>query len=249
MAVTASPEQQRLLLDVQALDTKLLQLAHKRATVEQVKLVQDLEVALGSLDMQLVAARTHLADLSLSQSKAESDVEQVRNRAKRDQERLDSGAVNAVKELESLQHEIVSLSRRQAELEDVELEVMQQVEESQQVLERLTNERTEIETQLGTVRAELTAIMADLDGQKSALDSDRAGLAADVPADLLAFYDKVRADSGGVGAAMLHRGACQGCRIAVDATELQRIRNIDPQVVVRCEECRRILVRTAESGL
>ncbi|MEI6405714.1 MAG: C4-type zinc ribbon domain-containing protein [Actinomycetes bacterium] len=249
MAVTASSEQQRLLLDVQALDTKLLQLAHKRAGVPQVKETQDLEVALGSLDMQIVAAKTHLSDLSLGQAKAESDVEQVRSRAARDQERLDSGAVNAVKELESLQHEIVSLSRRQAELEEVELEIMQQVEESQQILDRLVHERADTEQQLETKRAELTEIMADLDAAKASMEHDRAGIANDVPSDLLAFYDKIRADLGGVGASMLHRASCQGCHIAVDATELQRIRGIAPEVVVRCEECRRILVRTSESGL
>jgi len=75
--------------------------------------------------MRLVAAQTEASDLKLNQLKAEADVDQVVTRTKRDQDRLDSGAVSAPKELESLQHEIATLGKRQAELEDVELEIMQ----------------------------------------------------------------------------------------------------------------------------
>ena len=41
MAVTASPEQQQALLDLQGLDTKLLQLAHKRSGLPEIAAAQD----------------------------------------------------------------------------------------------------------------------------------------------------------------------------------------------------------------
>ena len=74
-------------------------------------------------------------------------------------------------------------------------------------------------------------------------------MAPEIPADLLALYDRIRADSGGIGAAPLHRGRCQGCQITLTPADLGRIRAEPADEVVRCEECRRILVRTAESGL
>ncbi|MCF8528271.1 MAG: nucleic acid-binding protein, partial [Candidatus Nanopelagicales bacterium] len=68
-------------------------------------------------------------------------------------------------------------------------------------------------------------------------------------ADLLSLYNKIRAEQGGVGAAALHRGSCQGCRLTLPPTEIEELRAAAPDAVIRCEECRRILVRTPESGL
>jgi predicted nucleic acid-binding Zn-ribbon protein len=248
MAVTATPEQQRALLDVQALDTSLLQVAHKRGSIPETAMVRELEVELGSIDMRIVAAATEMSDRTLDLRKAESDVEQVVNRAKRDRERMDSGAVSA-KDMENLQHEIESLARRQSELEDVELEVMQSLEEATAAHDALVASRAEVELKLTETRARLTEATDALDATQAGIDQERVIAVAAVPADLLALYDKVRADQGGVGAALLQRGTCQGCHIALDAGELDRIRATAPDAIVRCEECRRILVRTAESGL
>jgi predicted nucleic acid-binding Zn-ribbon protein len=66
---------------------------------------------------------------------------------------------------------------------------------------------------------------------------------------LLALYERIRTQTGGTGAAMLQARQCQGCRLELYGNELSAVRNADPHEVVRCENCGRILVRTAESGL
>lgn len=76
----------------------------------------------------IVGAETDQSDLTREQTKADGDVEQVRRRSARDQQRLDSGQVSAPRELEQLQHEIATLGRRQNELEDIELEIMERLE-------------------------------------------------------------------------------------------------------------------------
>jgi len=249
MAVTASPDQQKLLLDLQAFDTKLLQLAHKRAGLPEISAAQDLEVELGSIKMRLVAAQTEASDLKLNQLKAESDVEQVVARARRDQERLDSGAVSAPKELESLQHEIGTLAKRQAELEDIELEIMQAYENAQQAVTDLLASEIETTEKLATVTQSRDDLFADIDFEVNAITSQRNEIANQLPADLISLYDKIRADQGGVGAALIHRGSCQGCHITIDAQEIDQIRKMSADAIARCDQCRRILVRTAESGL
>ena len=62
------------------------------------------------------------------------------------------------------------------------------------------------------------------------------------------LYEKVR-ETTGMGAAMLRAGRCEGCRLELSGSERARVRGADPDEVVQCEECRRILVRTNESGL
>lgn len=249
MAIQASAEQQSALLDLQKHDTELLQLAHRRSALPQIAQVQDLAAQLGSFQLKLVAIKTEISDISLAQTKADNDVSQVVQRAERDQQRLDSGAVTSSKDLEALQHEIVSLRKRQTELEDVELEIMEQLEQARAV-------QVEIEAQVVATSAELEQATHSRDDEFADIDalianemSVRQQVAQNVDPELLALYDKVRIDLGGVGAALLHRGACQGCHISLDATEVDRIRNLPSDTVVRCEECRRILVRTAESGL
>lgn len=249
MAVTANPEQQQALLDLQGFDTKLLQLAHKRAGLPEIAAAQDLEVELGSIKMRLVAAQTEASDLKLNQLKAESDVEQVVARARRDQERLDSGAVSASKELESLQHEIGTLSKRQAELEDIELEIMQAYENATQAVTDLLASEIETTEKLAAVTQTRDDLFADIDFEISSVTSQRTEIATGLPADLIALYDKIRADQGGVGAALIHRGSCQGCHITIDAQEIDQIRKMSADSIARCDQCRRILVRTAESGL
>jgi hypothetical protein len=74
-------------------------------------------------------------------------------------------------------------------------------------------------------------------------------VAAEIPGELIDLYEKIRAAQGGVGAAQLHRGRCEGCHLSLDAASLEQLRAAAPDAVVRCEECRRILVRTVDSGL
>ena len=91
-------------------------------------------------------------------------------------------------------------------------------------------------------------VLAEINELANKATEARATVVGDIPADLLALYDKIRASSG-LGAAALRRGQCGGCREMLSTVELNEIRAAAPDEVVRHEECRRILVRTADSGL
>jgi uncharacterized protein len=246
--LNASPDDQRRLLDLQGLDTRIDQIAHRRSALPQHARVAELEQRLLELHDEVVVAETELTDIGRELVKAEGDVELVRQRAARDQGRLDSGQ-GLHKELESLQHELGSLAKRQNDLEDIELEVMERLEAVTTSADRLRSERTAVEDDLASTRAERDAALSLLDAEHGEAQAGRDGLAGALPADLVTLYEKVRAHSSGLGAAPLHRGQCQGCRIELTPTELQRIRSAPDDEVLRCEECRRILVRVPESGL
>jgi predicted nucleic acid-binding Zn-ribbon protein len=77
----------------------------------------------------------------------------------------------------------------------------------------------------------------------------RAAVISDLPGDLIDLYDKLRVQHGGVGAAALRHRQCQGCHLTMNTVDLNAIRSAPDDEVLRCEECRRILVRTPESGL
>jgi predicted nucleic acid-binding Zn-ribbon protein len=245
--VRADPSRQRRLLDLQAIDTRLSQIAHARSHLPELAELADLERKARLLDDQLLRTRTGLGDVQREVEKAEAAVQQVRDRAARDQARLDSG-VGTAKDLQAIQHELGSLARRQSELEDLELEVMERAEALESDLAELQRGRTELGERIAALAASRDARLTELDGEAASVGGPREAVVQDVGADLVALYDKVRASSG-TGAAVLARRRCEGCRLELNQVELDRIRGAAADEVIRCEECRRILVRTEESGL
>ncbi|MBQ0830121.1 zinc ribbon domain-containing protein [Streptomyces tagetis] len=247
--MNAAPADQIRLLDVQDLDVRLQQIAHKRRSLPEHAEVESLTKDLVQQRDLLVAAQTEESDCAREQTKAEQDVDQVRRRATRDQQRLDSGAVTSPKDLESLQREIVSLAKRQGDLEDIVLEVMERRESAQERVAELTDRVATVQGRIDEVTARRDTALGELDAEAASVTKKREVVAAAVPADLMKLYDRLREQQGGVGAAKLFQRTCQGCRQELAITELSEIRSAAPDTVVRCENCRRILVRTADSGL
>lgn len=245
----ADPAAQLRLLDLQALDTKLGQLEHRRRSVPQAAQLVELDTRAAALRDREVVLRTAISDLEREQAKAEADVAQVRSRIARDQSLLDSGSVASARQLEDLQREIESLTRRISTLEDEELAVMERLDEAQGRAARVAAESAELAAVRQAAARERDAAYGDVDLEVARVQHERSRVVAEIPADLLALYDRIRADSGGVGAAALHRARCQGCQLTLTPADLGRIRSESADEVVRCEECRRILVRVPESGL
>jgi uncharacterized protein len=248
-ALNADPASQARLLDLQALDSSLDRLDHRRATLPELATIEALSARVREVSDALINAETLESDLGREQRKAEGDVDQVRVRSDRDQQRLDAGQVSSPRELENLQSEIGSLARRRSDLEDVVLEIMERREAAQADMSSLAAERDKLTAELVAVTARRDELFGEIDTEIAASRAARAAVAPDVGADLLALYEKIRASSGGVGAAALHRGRCEGCHLTVNPSELGQLRAAAPDAVLRCEECRRILVRTPESGL
>ncbi|MFI5803149.1 zinc ribbon domain-containing protein [Streptomyces sp. NPDC051561] len=247
--MNAAPADQIRLLDVQALDVRLSQLDHKRSSLPEHAEIESLTKDLTQLRDLLVAATTEESDTAREQTKAESDVDQVRQRAARNQQRLDSGAITSPKDLENLQKEIVSLAKRQGDLEDVVLEVMERRESAQERAGELKGRVDSVQARTDDATARRDAATAELDAEIDKVSKDRALVVASVPADLVKLYEKLRTQSGGVGAARLYQRRCEGCQLELNITEVMEVRAAAPDTVLRCENCRRILVRTSDSGL
>jgi uncharacterized protein len=247
--VKASPEAQLRLLELADLDAELGRLEHRRRGLPEHAELSHLEQRERELRDEIAALEAREGDLRREQGKADADVEQVRSRIGRDRTRLDAGQVSSPRELENLQSEIASLIRRQSDLEDVELEVMERLEAAQARLKEAAAERASTAADLQAVKGRRDIALAELAELSGKASDRRAVVIAEEPADLIDLYERLRVQHGGVGAAALRRGQCQGCHLSLNTVDLNAIRAAAPDEVVRCEECRRILVRTDESGL
>jgi hypothetical protein len=245
--VKASPEAQLRLLELADLDAELARLDHRRQTLPEIAQLEQIDARSRELRDGIVMADTELSDLDREQTRAERDVDQVRQRIDRDQTRLDGGQVSAARELSNLQSEVESLHRRQSDLEEVVLDVMERRESAETRRSELATEQESLAGQAAELTTKRDAALEEIGESAAKAEASRATVVTDVPADVLTLYDKLRAQHG-VGAAMLRRGRCEGCHLTLHTVDLNQIRATPADEVVRCEECRRILVRTAESG-
>ena len=126
---------------------------------------------------------------------------------------------------------------------------MEKLEEAQAELTKLETMVAETDERLSALVVARDEKLGDLDERIREVEARRAPAAEGLPDDLMTLYQRLREQKGGVGAAALRARACGGCRLSIDSVELGRIKGLPDDEVVRCEECQRILVRTAESGL
>ena len=238
----ASKSAQEKLLALQALDSSLIQLDHKARNLPVAKILDEKTIAHATARDLCVAAETEKSDIKHELSKSEIDVEQVVSRIERDEKRLASGQ-GTPKELEQLQHELGSLAKRRAELEEIELEVMVRIEALDQRISSLSKERDALHEEVIKFSKEKDAAIEEINRAKNSTVNERVALAAEIEPELLAVYEKIRASADGIGAARLHAGQCHGCHLTINAADLSRISSLPDDDVVRCEECRRILVR------
>jgi predicted nucleic acid-binding Zn-ribbon protein len=219
------------------------------AHLPETKELEALAAERREVDSQAGGAQIRVDDLTREQKKADADVEQVKARRTRDQDRMDRGLVTNPKDLERMQEELVSLARRISDLEDAELDVMERLEEAQQERSQLADRLAAIDARATELTTRRDAGAGETTAELTTTTEKREAAAAELPPDLLALYERIRAHKDGVGAAALRQRRCGGCRLELTAADRGAIAKAPPDEVVRCEECGRILVRTPESGL
>jgi len=246
MTLKASPDDQKLLLDLQALDTKLAQLDHRAKSLPQHAVLSALDAELMTLRAAALERRGAREDVALELKRLESDVEVVEARIKRDTERLEGSS--SVKDVAALEQELTALRKRRDDLEEIELTVMERLEEAEASLAVATENMAGIDERRAAVEAERDASLAEVASERTHTAANRQTIASKVPADLLALYTKQR-DRYGIGASLLQYGVSSANGVKLLENEMQTIRATAPDDVIICPSSDAILVRTNESGL
>lgn len=243
--MNASPADQRRLVDLAELDTRIRHAENARQNPPQAGRVKALIATRQRLTQELTSRLGVRDDLRADLGRIESDVAMVDARRARDAERL--AATSNAKEAQGLESELQSLARRKSDLEDAELELMERLETAEAAVVEQEGLIAQTNDEGATLSAEAKRVVAEATASFEAATRDRGALAAQLPADLLGMYDKVAARSA--GAAYLRRRTCEGCHMTISGTDLQTIRMAAVDVVVTCPECGCILVRAEDSGL
>ena len=238
----ASVAQQSLILELQSLDNEIMQANTKLKSLPEIEQLLHIDKRITTATDELAVVKAEADQIALELRRGEVDVETVTDRIKKDEARLASGNATP-KELEQLQHEVGTLKKRQEHLEEIELEIMIRsdaiVARSNTLntdLASLQTLKDEISGRLKTATDEINKVIADK-------NTARNLVANQIEKPLLDLYEKIRGSGGGVGAAALVGNKCNGCNLAINAVEMERIKSLSKDELLRCEECRRILVR------
>jgi len=238
----AAVEQQTALMELQRIDSAIMAANHRLNTLPEHEQIKAIQARLAAGAAELAVAEAELADVAIDLRRSEVDVEQVADRMKKDEARLAAGT-GSPKDLETLQHELVTLAKRKAELEDGELEIMMRHDAAKERVATLKSDeeglvKLELELNIRIENAK-TEIAKEI----SLRQSERTLVLPKIGTELLDLYTKIASKEGGVGAALLIGNKCDGCHLAINAIEVERIKTLATDEVLRCEECRRILVR------
>ena len=238
----ASVAQQSLILEMQSLDNEIMQANTKLKSLPEIEQLLHIDKRITTATDELAVVKSEADQIALELRRGEVDVETVTDRIKKDEARLASGNATP-KELEQLQHEVGTLKKRQESLEEIELEIMIRSDAITSRSNTLTTDlaslqtlKDEISGRLKTATDEINKVIADK-------NTARNLVANQIEKPLLELYEKIRAASSGVAAAALVGNKCNGCNLAINAVEMERIKSLSKDELLRCEECRRILVR------
>jgi len=186
---------------------------------------------------KLKLEQQHLEELRQQQHSAEWEIEDLLSKLTPTEEKLYSGRIKDPKELTNLQHEADALKARRSQLEDKALEIMDQVELSTTSVATLGNELKTLEAEWHSQQQQLSTEMEQLKITLSDLKHKRQLLSAEIDPQTVEFYQELKKQKR-QAVAKVEQGICQGCRILLPTTELQRIRG---NSLVQCSSCGRIL--------
>jgi predicted nucleic acid-binding Zn-ribbon protein len=228
------------LLDLQSEDSALRLLEHRKETLPESRRLAGVGEQLAELDSDIDIAQSRLYEAAREQTRLEGEVEMIDQKLGREEKRLFAGGVANPRELSSLQAEVAMLKQRRSAREDELLEVMVGKEGLEETLGKLRAERAGVADEAETLQARERELVAEIDVELGRHGARAAEIRAGLPGELLALYDQVRTAKGGVGAAALVDGTCQGCHTKLPARTVEQMRAQGG--LQRCESCRRILV-------
>jgi uncharacterized protein len=234
--------EQRTLLELQAHDSEIDRLHHRRGSLPELVRLAQLGEALATIEQLSAERQGSLATIQREQSRLEDEIDMIADKARSEEARAASGRVTSPKELTAIQEEVAGLKRRQGALEDELLEKMEQRETLEAELAELAIRHDGFTADQAEVTKARDAALAEIDRELDVELAARDDLAPRINDGLRTLYDQIRTRQGGIGAAALLGTTCQGCRVSISPVELAAIRKQPVDAVKRCENCRRILV-------
>lgn len=233
------------LLVVQDHDLAAEGLRHRRAILPERDVLAQADAGVAALEPQLTDARGRRDEVVREVKRIDDESSAVTARVKDVEKLMYSGSVSSPRELQAMQADVESLTKHSRTLDDRELELMERQETLDAEVGGIEARMSELGAIADAARVALGEKEAVIDAELAVELEARAAAAGAIPADLLTSYERIRQSNHGAGAARLIGNTCQGCRLTIPATEIDRIHRPGADATVfHCDNCGAILVPT-----
>jgi uncharacterized protein len=186
---------------------------------------------------KLAEEQKNLETLAARQKSTDWEIDDLTAKIKDTEKKLYGGKIFNSKELGSLQQETDELKKRRSVLEDKSLSVMDDLELTAKAINNSKEDLAKLQAEWQAQQKQFVVELMQLKAAQAVHEANRQQIAALIDADTLFTYQELRKRKG-LAVAKVEQGICQGCRITLPNTDLQRAKGGG---VVRCSSCGRII--------
>ncbi len=210
------------LLDLQAVDTEIDQLLHRRETLPELSEFRSTHERLAALRSTMEEQEGALAETTSVLHKAEGELEITEKKRGAEEMRMFAGGMSS-KDLANLQLEVEMLGRQIDTAEEEILELLDRRQEQETAVEATRTQLADVEATSSRLEASISEQWKEIDGQVAERQQRRAAFPPLIPSELLELYEELRPRKEGVGAARLAEGVCGGCHLSLSPAEQHQV--------------------------
>jgi predicted nucleic acid-binding Zn-ribbon protein len=225
------------LLDLQEVDLEIDRLLNERQSLPELEAYRTAHGRAAKVRAELEAAEKELRETALELDKTSGELELAEQKLAAEQNRLYAGGLSA-RDANYMRQEVEMLERKNREMEDRILELMETKDEREGGVIGLRETLAAAEEDTHGLEAIIQEAWNVIDGKLARKEARKADIVPLIPDDLLTLYEDLRIVKDGVAAGRLAEGICGGCHLRLTAAEQLEAKEIDPP---RCIHCRRIL--------
>lgn len=228
------------LIALQDLDSAIAQVPHRSRRLPERAAAEEAAAAVAALERRRVAASERASTATARIETLESaGAAREKKKARLDQQLR---SVSTTREAEALSHEIAVLDAERSESDDQELGLLDVVEQAEAEMADAEVELLRLRAVAAETAAALAVVDAELAAELAELSAQRAAAAERIGPDLLRRYESMRSSMGGVAVARVTGGRCGACHLDLSRAFLDRLKTAEPDAIVECEQCARLLV-------
>lgn len=231
------------LLILQDRDRRIRRIQGELAHIEPER--QELKLKGADAQSRLDAAKLRVKQIETERKRLELDVEAKKQLIERYANQQLQTRKN--EEYRALAHEIEMCKTDITKIEDQEIELMEQAEQVQKEVVRLTREAADSRKLVDEQVARLGEREQSLQQELAQLSSNREELAAAVDSGVRARYERLVKSKGENVVVGVQHGVCGGCHMKLPAQILVTCQQ--EQEIVTCTNCGRILYYTRDMTL
>lgn len=223
------------LLELQRVDTALLQLKHRLATLEERTNLTAATTVLAGFNKELVSVMTQLKAaqhdielLEIDNKKRDSSIAKYVQQLK---------TIIAPREAEALQHEIAMATTERSNNDDKELALLEVVEQFDRQQTELNYRIVKQNEVIDQAKQALSVAIEQCEQLKIELETKRVVASAVITPEIMNLYDLKRNKRTTPAVADLHGTTCQSCHLDLSTVELSALKKSPEGEVPECPNC------------